>query len=264
MIIDCFTFFNELELLEARLEYLDDIVDYFVIVESDTTFSGQPKPLNYLPNAAKYQKYLHKIVYFPYAADVTGLTFNKVEQCDYESAPWKVEFMQRDYIANALKFFSTDDIVLMGDLDEVPSKDSIRAAIGGLGTAADAFALEQQLFYYNFAQRQIQPWKGTVVTTNKFLQANGAQWLRDMRWVMPSVYNGGVHLSYWGSPEKIATKIQSFAHQELNKDQFTDHTEISKRITEGRDPFDRQPLEAVDINTIPHDIYDVFNKYAST
>ena len=152
----------------------------------------------------------------------------------------------------------------MGDLDEVPDKTAIRTAIGGLGTAADAFALEQQLFYYNFAQRQIQPWKGTIVTTNKFLQANGAQWLRDMRWVIPSVYNGGVHLSYWGSPEKIATKIQSFAHQELNKDEFTDHTEISKRITEGRDPFDRQPLEAVDVNTIPEDIYNVFNKYAST
>ena len=264
MIIDSFTFFNELDLLEARLEYLDDIVDYFVIVESNTTFSGRAKPLNYLSNAGRYQKYLHKIVYFPYAADVSDSTFNKVERCDYNSAPWKVEFMQRNYIANALKFFDADDVVLMGDLDEIPEKNAIRTAIGALNTTASAFALEQQLFYYNFSQRQIQPWKGTVITTNKLLQTHGAQWLRDMRWTIPSVSLGGVHLSYWGSPEKIATKIQSFAHQELNKDEFTDHTKISKRINEGRDPFDRQPLEAVSVDSIPKDIYNVFNKYASS
>lgn len=33
-IYDCFTFFNEIELLEWRLKLLDEVVDYFVIVES--------------------------------------------------------------------------------------------------------------------------------------------------------------------------------------------------------------------------------------
>lgn len=36
-IYDCFTFFNEIELLEWRLKLLDEVVDYFVIVESNMT-----------------------------------------------------------------------------------------------------------------------------------------------------------------------------------------------------------------------------------
>lgn len=36
-IFDCFTFFNELELLELRLKILSPYVDYFVLVESNIT-----------------------------------------------------------------------------------------------------------------------------------------------------------------------------------------------------------------------------------
>ena len=39
MIIDCFPFFNEIDLLKIRLELLDDIVDRVVLVESTRTFS---------------------------------------------------------------------------------------------------------------------------------------------------------------------------------------------------------------------------------
>jgi len=42
-IVDGFTFFNELYLLEIRLKYLYDVVDYFVIVEADTSFNRKPK-----------------------------------------------------------------------------------------------------------------------------------------------------------------------------------------------------------------------------
>ena len=33
-LIDTFLFFNELDLLEIRLKYLDSVVDYFIITES--------------------------------------------------------------------------------------------------------------------------------------------------------------------------------------------------------------------------------------
>ena len=43
MIIDCFLFFRELRLLEIRLEYLYDLVDKFIIVESIESFTGEYK-----------------------------------------------------------------------------------------------------------------------------------------------------------------------------------------------------------------------------
>jgi len=43
MLIDCFPFFNERELLELRIRLLDPHVDHFVITEADHTFSGLPR-----------------------------------------------------------------------------------------------------------------------------------------------------------------------------------------------------------------------------
>lgn len=42
-IIDCFIFYNELDLLTYRFNLLNDIVDYFIIVESTHTFVGKEK-----------------------------------------------------------------------------------------------------------------------------------------------------------------------------------------------------------------------------
>ena len=39
-VFDSIIFFNELELLEMRLNILNDVVDYFVVTESPFTVSG--------------------------------------------------------------------------------------------------------------------------------------------------------------------------------------------------------------------------------
>ena len=52
MLIDAFTYFNEKELVELRLKYLNSIVDYFVIIESNITFTGREKKWNF-PNDLK-------------------------------------------------------------------------------------------------------------------------------------------------------------------------------------------------------------------
>lgn len=44
MVIDCFQLLNELDMLEGRLRYLYNHVDYFVIVESTHTHVRRPKP----------------------------------------------------------------------------------------------------------------------------------------------------------------------------------------------------------------------------
>ena len=52
-IYDCFIFNHEVELLEIRLNILDEYCDYFVITEGDITFSGKPKVSHYLNNKEK-------------------------------------------------------------------------------------------------------------------------------------------------------------------------------------------------------------------
>ena len=47
MLIDSFLFFNETELVELRIKYLNNIVDYFIIVEADITHQGKKKDWNF-------------------------------------------------------------------------------------------------------------------------------------------------------------------------------------------------------------------------
>ena len=43
MIIDTFLYFNEKELADLRIKYLNEVVDYFVIVEANITHQGKKK-----------------------------------------------------------------------------------------------------------------------------------------------------------------------------------------------------------------------------
>ena len=63
MIFDVFPFFNELDILEIRMNVLDEYVDYFIISEAIETFSGLDKPLYFLENLEKFSKFKHKIIY---------------------------------------------------------------------------------------------------------------------------------------------------------------------------------------------------------
>ena len=62
-LIDCFIFYNELQLLLFRLEELYEIVDYFVLVESTVTFTGNAKPLYFEQHKELFHKYIDKIIH---------------------------------------------------------------------------------------------------------------------------------------------------------------------------------------------------------
>ena len=58
-IYDCSMYLDEDVVLDLRLNYLDDYVDRFVIVESQFTHSGQKRILNFDIN--KFKKFKDKI-----------------------------------------------------------------------------------------------------------------------------------------------------------------------------------------------------------
>ena len=51
MLIDAFTYFNEKELVELRIKYLNPVVDYFVVIESNITFTGKKKKMEFSRSA---------------------------------------------------------------------------------------------------------------------------------------------------------------------------------------------------------------------
>ena len=61
-IYDCFQFFNEENVLDLRLNILDEFVDFFVIVESTADHQGRDKKLNF--DIEKFKKFNKKITYY--------------------------------------------------------------------------------------------------------------------------------------------------------------------------------------------------------
>lgn len=62
-VYDLFLINTELDFLEIRLNELDKEVDYFVVLESNTTFQMNPKPLHLQINIHKFKDFEHKIIH---------------------------------------------------------------------------------------------------------------------------------------------------------------------------------------------------------
>lgn len=246
MIIDGFIFFNELDILEARLKYLNNTVDYFIIVESNVSHSGKPKPFYFLENQNRFAEYKNKIIYYPFIFDNSqhNLDFTvHANQNDYKTPYWFLENSQRNQISNAaLKFFNKDDILFISDVDEIPSIEAINFIKAHMIPGIECATLSQKMFYYNLEYAKPFNWSGTVASRISLLDEKNAQWFRDNRHnqqLIPEVYNAGWHCSYFGDTDQIIQKIDNFAHQEFNNAHFKSPERINESIRQAQDLFGR-------------------------
>ena len=252
MIIDCFTFFNELDMLECRLEYLYPHVDYFVICEANYTHSGIKKEFNYLNNKSRFEKYANKIIY---------IQMEVPEGYDFTNS-WSLEQEQRNKLIEGLEKFDDDDIVIISDLDEIPNVEVFSKIIDRI-EGVEAFTLCQELFYYNLSTFVNDDWKSPKVTTKKTCIVKTPNYLRTTPIVDTHriIKNGGWHLSYCFSPEGIKNKIESFAHQEYNKDEYKGLDHIAKCISEKKDVYGRCSFTDKKKEDFPQEFIKVFERF---
>lgn len=110
-VYDAIIFSVELDLLEVRIRELWDVVDVFVILESNATFTGKPKPLTF--NEHKQD--------FEFAK--TKVRHVMIDQ--YELPPGEGPFYNEGMMRNAMNDalvdagVKTGDLVLMSDVDEI-------------------------------------------------------------------------------------------------------------------------------------------------
>jgi len=219
MVIDAFMFFNELDLLEIRLNILDEYVDKFVIVEADETFSGKPKPFIFEQNKDRFKKWAYKIIYskvtdFPLDNEIYQKAILSPNTGNKEHW-WVREFYQKESMLKALKPFSDDDFVYISDLDEVWNPGM------NLDRTQDITYRPKQVAYHYFlnnrSDQDIGGWVGTRCAKLHIIREYGINHFRTER-ENPSVLveSGGWHFTYLGNADQIREKIQSFGHQEYN------------------------------------------------
>lgn len=221
-LIDAFLINNELDLLEVRLRLLYAHVDYFVIYEADTTHMGEPKRLYFQENRARFQTWMDKIIHVIQNGDIT---LGQVGDFSRENAQRQAVYEKASSLAG------DGDIMIMSDLDEMPSRnmfDGLRAE-----KLTRPFILLQDLYYYNIASPRKWKWRGSIVIpftgSHKKISA-----YRDTRMMMPC-HEDGWHFSYFMSVEDMIVKLKSFAHAaHYGVHPFTDIEKIKEAIAENR------------------------------
>ena len=201
--IDCFTFYNELKMLEFRLMELYDSVDYFIIVEATSTFTGNPKPLYFNDNKKKFKKYLKKIIHVV------------VDDMPNTKNPWDNETHQRNCINRGLELLNLndDDRIIISDVDEIWDCDTVK----NLEVGDELLCLAMDIYYYNFNCKFVEKELATkILKYSKYITNPHPHHLRFRYDYCTIVPNGGWHLSYFGDVDFIKNKIKNFAHQEIN------------------------------------------------
>ena len=281
-IYDCFLFFNELDLLEIRLNTLNDYVDYFVISEASMTHSGLPKEYNFEKNKDRFSEFSHKIIYiknddipndFVNLPEIenketyTGKCVEKIHKLIIEQdnklfdrkihPHYGRDFFQKESIIKGLENCNDDDIIILSDLDEIPNPEVLKN-IDSYLSKSKLFMFEQKTYNYFLNFYKDEKWYGSRLGLFKDVKELSFNTIRAQKNFI--IENGGWHFSFMGDQETVKTKIKSYSHQEFNNDHILNN--ISSNIENGIDPFFRSRLEMVDIDdTYPKYLLDNIEVY---
>jgi beta-1,4-mannosyl-glycoprotein beta-1,4-N-acetylglucosaminyltransferase len=258
-IIDAFIFYNEIDILKLRLFYLADVVDYFVICESNTTFSGAPKPyyldqiIDSLP-----KEIVSKIIRIKVKEE--ELLEKHLEDINIPEIPnfntsieWRRERLQRDALTSITSRFSPDDFFILSDADEFPKIELIQMwakIISHLKGTEFVYLLHQTTFYYNFFT-YYHIWAGSIFCNIRTVEKFGCDLLRYQRAFKKPLLNAGWHFSYVGDLEFIKNKINCHAHQELNLPKYKENSNILDAISQQQDLYDRTKYLDYDFEEFP-------------
>ncbi len=264
MIYDCFNFFNELDLLEIRLNVLNEVVDRFIIVEANRTHQGKPKPMNLEANWDRFKAFESKITYLKLEKGYpTFFTrFRPVKT-------WDIEYVQRELFFEGLKDAENEDRIIISDLDEIPNPKMITS---NLNEDVPLVFVQKYFRYFLNGICRDKTWPGPVMLSYKRLKEINtkiARLHRDPKYVEKKnlkakvITDGGWHFTTIGNIEKIIAKIEAFAHNEFNKEEFKDPKKLQKLVNEGGDIFGQSwDVEFERINdSYPQYLLDNQNRY---
>lgn len=244
-LIDAFIFYNEEKMLDFRLNYYKDIVDYFVIVEATKTFSGSDKPLYFNRIKDKYKdKFKDTIIHYI------------VDEFPPNMTAWDREHHQRECIHKALlkvPKLRNDDWVQISDVDEISNRDKLQIVLTDKfynNPNRIGYTLEFDVYCYNFTSKV-----NIACLTAKLIRYGELKdkIIKKVRFstTYPLLNQFGWHMTYFFSPERIKNKIQAFSHQEYNKEEFTNKDHIEDCIKNGKSLFPLHPDRPEKVQHIP-------------
>ena len=280
-IFDCFMYFDEELILDVRLNTLNEFVDYFVIVESKFTHSGEERNLQF--NHQKFEKFKDKIIYLVYEDEPKEIKIINNNDSEIEKSVKYIfnagyrENGQRNYIQKGLAGAKENDLILVSDVDEIPELSDLDFT----EIKEKIILFQQNMFYYKFNLRLPNlVWTGTKGCKKKDLI--NPQWLRNIKdrkysffrvdtffskvkYISIKIINaGGWHFSNIKTPKEIEHKLRSYLHHREFDEQPLTVEEIEKIIVNKQAIYDLKVdktvnkigngsiLEKFEINKLPN------------
>lgn len=200
MIYDCFYFFNELDLLEIRLNILNEYVDKFILVEASETFNGKPKELIYKNNIEKFKNFNHKIIHYivdkyPNNQELYDKAIKSPNTGNKEHW-WVREFYQKESLLKPLSIANDDDLIFISDVDEIWNPEIDYSFINDDNVYKPIQSARP--FYLNYKSNQPpSDWTGTRVGLMKMVKKYGPNHFRTEAFAQSKpILNGGWHFSW--------------------------------------------------------------------
>jgi beta-1,4-mannosyl-glycoprotein beta-1,4-N-acetylglucosaminyltransferase len=197
---DCFTIWGvgEMDMIEARLEFLYPYITKFVIVESKTQHDGSLKEFILEKNQERFSKYWDKVIYIKDEEDITpGLN------------GWNVENWHRNCIVKGITNAAPEDIIIISDLDEFPDPKYFSFLKSDRFKQGNCYGFLCDFYnYYVNIFAPLNPCVGSVVIKKQTLDQYSPQHMRNIKDKIPRLM-GGWHMSYLGGAEQIYKKFMT-------------------------------------------------------
>ena len=244
-VIDCFLFFNEIELLKLRLKELSEVVDHFVLVEAKRSFSNRKKQLFFEDRKDEFSQYSSKITHL-ITPNPPGNAFWRSKR----RSAWKRQEFQRNYLSYGIRKLKPEkqDLILLSDVDEIFDSNTLNELKENSFSGMANF--EQDLYYYDHTCRHHEKWTLPLVSSFDALMPHikSLHRLRIERSTMSNIQiikKGGWHFSYFGGVDAILNKLQNLsAHTEINTPEISNPNSIRRLVKERKDILLRGEAES--------------------
>jgi len=248
VIYDIFQFNNELDLLELRLNTLKDFVDVFIITESIYTYSGNKKSLYFDEHKGMFKSDDYAVFHIILGENMPFKTPTKSRVKRKTN-----EHVQRNLFMNHIQFKS-DDILLIGDVDEIPNPLITDVIEHGFD---QPIRLRQKFYYYYMNCRCENDWlSGTVMLKGKDFTSFSELRKKDIPIILEP---GGWHFSYIFND--ISEKIGNLAGAEFDLEKFKSKDWIDKCLRDKKDIFNRDIKYHIEELDVPEYVTNNIDKY---
>lgn len=284
-VYDCFSFYNELDMLEIRLNTLKDAVDYHVIAESPLTFRGQDKPLFFEQNRERYAQFADKIIHVV-VEDYDNPGKYHPAKVARDNDVWIREGGQRNGTLRGLERADPMDWVLVQDMDEIPRPELVRRIATDRMYRRGLYVFEME-----FRQNRMNwgfdapPWMfGTRMIEKRFLTTPHEmriyktkahvksmlpwlEWRALTMWKFKSILfpqrlpNAGWHFSSMGDTDFIVNKHWTYAHYDVMKEETMNNEVVSKNLEAGMTHHGLTPI-VHPLSDLPQYVQNNAEKYA--